>query len=107
MTMLRGGANMTREQYETFENFQFLTDEEKDHEKELNCKNEYGLTYNQMLTLTRKHKAARKASDYRTMTRIEYRLTDINFHSLCGQLYKGEYADVYSEVKKMQRSSTS
>ena len=65
---------MTREQYETFENCQFLTEEEKDHERELNFKNKYGLTYNQMLTLTRKHKVARKKGDYRAMVKIEYRL---------------------------------
>ena len=36
---------MTKAQYEQFENYQFLTDQEKDYEKECNVKNKYGVTY--------------------------------------------------------------
>jgi autonomous glycyl radical cofactor GrcA len=97
---LIGGANVTQAQYETFENSQFLTAEEKEHERELNTKNGYGLSYNQMMTLKRKHKAARNVSDYKSMAKIEYRLTGINFHSMCGQLQNGEYSAVLADIKK-------
>ena len=96
---------MTQEQYETFENYQFLSEKEKDHERELNAKNKYGLTFNQMITLTRKHKAARKIGDYKTMTKIEYRLTGINFHSMCSQLYNGEYSIVVSDIKRKREEN--
>jgi hypothetical protein len=84
---------MTKEQYETFENYQFLTSGDKDHQRELNSKNGYGLSSNQMLRLIREHKQARAKEDYYTMTLIEFRLTHINFHSECGLLNKGEYKE--------------
>jgi len=86
---------MTHEQYFTFGNDNFLSDEEKNYEKELNSKNKYGLSDNQIMTLTRRHKKARKDEDYRTMAKIEYRLTDINFHWECRKMHTGEYAEIY------------
>jgi len=82
---------MTKEQYEAFENSRFLADEEMDKLKELNVKNGYGLSRSHMKKLCREHKSARFAEDYKAMALIEYRLTDINFHSFCGLLNQGEY----------------
>ena len=90
---------MTKQQYEEFNNSDLLSEEEKERERELNSKKQYGLTYNQMLALTRKHKAARMAEDYRTMARIEYRLTGINFHWQCGKLWRGDYDEVIRVIK--------
>ena len=76
-----------------------LFDEENEYEKEMNSKNKYGLSDNQIITLTRRHKRARKDEDYRTMAKIEYRLTDINFHWECGKMYVDKYVEIFDKLK--------
>jgi hypothetical protein len=85
---------MTKKQYESLDSYDFLTDEDKDRMRELNAKNEYGLTNGQVIVLARKHRKLRKEEDYYAMALIEFRLTHINFHSDCGLLQKGEYEEV-------------
>lgn len=78
-----------------------LTSEEKDKIKELNSKNSYGLSKNQLVSLIRKHKKARAEEDTKTMESIEYRLTDINFHSECGLIMRGDYKEANKVAKEM------
>lgn len=92
---------MTKEQYFSFGNEQFLTDDEKAEEKEKNVKTHYGLSEKQLAALVKKHKSARKKADYRTMAKIEYRLTDINFHWACSKMHRGEYKEVLDEIKEV------
>ena len=63
--------------------------------EQMNQKNGWGITYADLLRLGRRHETARAAGDVRTMEKIEYRLTDINFHTECGQLHRGEYEKFY------------
>jgi hypothetical protein len=91
---------VTKEEYLSFGNEQFLSEDEKDRERQQNELNHYGLSDSQLLDLTRKHKTARKAENYRTMARIEYRLTDINFHWECGKMYCGSYDEILEKLKK-------
>jgi len=90
---------MTKQQYETFGNDQFLTDEEKEKMKELNCKSEYCLSKGQMTALMRRHRTARRKEEYREMALIEYRLTDTNFHAFCGFLCNGDYKSARDVVR--------
>ena len=57
----------------------------------LNRKNGYGISYAELKRLGTLHEKARKAGNIRTMEKIEYRLTDINFHSECAMLNAGDY----------------
>jgi hypothetical protein len=98
ISKIEGGGTMTKEQYEQFDNYQFLSDEDKDAVRERNFKNGYGLSDNQLRTLIRKHKKARKDEDYKAMALIEYRLTDINFHGDCGALCRGDYDEILGRL---------
>lgn len=57
----------------------------------LNSKNHYGISHEELNKLIKQHKKARSQNDKRKMSMIEYRLTDINFHCECGLLIKGKY----------------
>lgn len=57
----------------------------------LNRRNGYGLTRKELSRIIQKHKKARAAGDFRTMSTIEYRLTDVNYHIECGLLSAGKY----------------
>ncbi len=57
----------------------------------LNRRNGYGLTRKELSRIIQKHKRARAAGDFRTMSMIEYRLTDVNYHIECGLLSAGKY----------------
>ncbi len=73
-----------------------LNTETRDRMRDLNSKNGYGITKQQLSTLISQHKTARKKNDNTTMEKIEYRLTDINFHSECSNLSRG----LYNEARK-------
>ena len=81
---------MTKQEYETFNNYDFLTEEDKEKQRELPC----FISDKQLLTLIRKHKTARRNEDYSTMSCIEYRLTAINFHYEVGLLWRGNYEEL-------------
>jgi len=84
---------MTREQYETLTNGDFLAAADKAREDKKNRKNGWGLSAKELLSLANQHKEARATEDYRKMASIEYRLTQINFHDECSMLNFGEYAE--------------
>lgn len=67
----------------------------------LNRRNGYGLTSKQLNRIIQQHKKARAAGDFRTMSMIEYRLTDINFHTECGLLSAGKYEDAQKEANRI------
>jgi len=82
-----------------FEDFGSLTFEEKNKISDLNSKNHYGISKATLKTLISKHKMARKNNNTHDMEAIEYRLTDINFHSECGMLSKGKYDEAYKTLE--------
>lgn len=75
------------------ETYPGLTNADADRICALNARNGWGLSQNMMERLIREHKKARKHGDVRTMSKIEFRLTDINFHTECGLLKAGKYAE--------------
>lgn len=76
-----------------------LSDADRDRIGRLNARNGYGLNASQLRRLCSEHKAARKAGDVHTMEKIEYRLTDINFHHECSLLAYGHYDQAMDELK--------
>ena len=54
-------------------------------------KDSYGITLGQMKRYFKQHQHAREIGDKKTMEKIEYHLTDINFHYECGLLISGQY----------------
>ena len=54
-------------------------------------KDSYGITLEQMKRFFIEHRRARKTGDKKTMEKIEYHLTYINFHYECGLLISGQY----------------
>lgn len=83
-----------------------LTEADKDKMRKVNQKNGYCLTYTELFTLCEKHEKAFSQKDYYTCSLIEYRLTDINFHSECGMLYTGQYDKLKQEIKKEETMET-
>lgn len=73
-----------------------LKDKDTDRMKRLNRKNGYGLTAKQMARLIDEHE---KGEDY-LKALIEYRLTDINFHTECVLLAMGKYAEARALLKE-------
>ena len=65
-----------------------------------NAKNGYGITYAEMKRLAKAHEKARKSGDVRTMEKIEYRLTDINFHHECARMHHAEYIELAKEFEE-------
>ena len=65
----------------------------------LNARNQWGITYDELRELGKKHANARKKDDIRAMEKIEYRLTDINFHKESSLLRRGEYDAYMREVE--------
>ena len=76
-----------------------LTLKEQDRIEGINIKNHYGITDSMLKTLITRHKKARANNDNHEMELIEYRLTDINFHSECGLLSKGKYDEAYKMLE--------
>lgn len=77
-----------------------MTIEDVDKIRKINRKYGYGISYHSLLCLVHMHKKARKNNDLRTMSKIEYRLTDINFHYEVGLLSNGEYDILLKEIKE-------
>lgn len=67
----------------------------------LNHRNDYGLTSNELSRIIQQHKKARAAGDFRTMSMIEYRLTDINYHTECRLLSAGKYEEAEKEANRI------
>ena len=62
-------------------------------------KEQYCITLDQMKRYFKQHQHAREIDDKKTMEKIEYHLTYINFHYERGLLISGQY-DKLSEVVK-------
>lgn len=75
-----------------------LTEQEKVRIQAIIRKRQYGITLSQMKQFFKKHQHAREIGD-KNDGKIEYYLTDINFHYECGLLISGQY-DKLSEVIK-------
>lgn len=76
-----------------------LTNQEKDHLKELNSRNGYGISITVLCKLISQHRRAFALGDRHTMAKIEYRLNDINFHSEVGLLMSGNYEDALRQAR--------
>ncbi len=76
-----------------------LTAQEKVRIQAIIRKRQYSITRSQMKQFFKKHQHAREIGDKKTMEKIEYHLTDINFHYECGLLVSGQY-DKLPEVIK-------
>lgn len=76
-----------------------LTDADRARISRLNARNGYEITASILKRLCQKHRLARRSGCALEMARIEYRLTDINFHHECSLLHYGEYAKFNAELK--------
>ena len=76
-----------------------LTAQEKDQIIAKIRKDNYFITLEQMKQYFIEHQHAREIGDKKTMEKIEYHLTYINFHYECGLLVTGQY-DKLPEVIK-------
>ena len=77
-----------------------LTESEKTQIFKLNVKNHFGFTNAMLLNLITRHKNARAKGDFKTMEKIEYRLTDCNFHYECGEIANNRYDMAKKYIKK-------
>lgn len=80
--------------------YDILSHSERNAQNRLNVKNHYGMSKSLLISLIRKHKKARKEFDIKTLAKIEYRLTDINFHSECAMLHNGNYDEAMQLVSQ-------
>lgn len=67
--------------------------------KNLNAKNEYGLDYIQVMRLINEHKKSKAAGNAYKCSLIEYRLTDINYHTEVAMLCAGAYDELKQNAK--------
>ena len=77
-----------------------LTEKEKIEIQAINRSHEYGLSLTMLERLSEQHQRARISDDTHTMEAIEYRLTDINYHTECGWMARGEYDKVNEYIRK-------
>lgn len=80
--------------------YDILSSTERNAQKMLNVKNHYGISKSILISLIKRHKKARDEFDLKTLAKIEYRLTDINFHSECTMLHNGNYDEVMQLVSQ-------
>ena len=76
-----------------------LKEEDVNKMRNLNRKNHYCLSCKELESLAKKHQNHRKIGDEYTCLLIEYRLTDINFHTEASLLHAGEYEKVIEIIK--------
>lgn len=79
--------------------YEYLKEEDKDRMRNLNHKNHWGLSSKQLVRLTKEHRKACESGDKYTCLLIEYRLTDINFHTEVNLLHAGEYEKALQMAK--------
>ena len=65
----------------------------------VNRRNGYTIKTSALIQLIKQHRRARKKGDIYRMERIEYRLTDINFHYEVSMLVNGSYDKLLAEQK--------
>ena len=71
-----------------------MTWEDAKKQDAINKRNGWGISYPVLRQLISLHKHARSTGNIRVMEIIEYRLTDINFHSECAAIRAGDYESV-------------
>lgn len=76
-----------------------LTAEEMIAIDKLNETNRWGMDRDELESIINEHKKARVNGDTKTMAKIEYRLTDINFHSECELLESGKYGEAMKSLE--------
>lgn len=59
----------------------------------------YFISLNQMKQYFYQHQHAREIGDTKTMEKIEYHLTYINFHYECGLLVSGQYEKLQEVIE--------
>lgn len=79
-----------------------LTDHQKEHQRNLNKKNGWGMSKRILLGLYKEHLKGFETGDEVSMAAVEYRLTDANFHSLCSKLSHGNYEAAFQEIQETQ-----
>lgn len=77
----------------------FLTEKDKQVIYRRNSKNGYGISKKQLSAYGGIHRKARLENDLRKMEYVEYLLTDINFHSECSMLSRGNYDEFFQSLK--------
>ncbi len=78
-----------------------LKDSDLDKMKDLNAKNNYGLNKEQLNKIAKDYFNAKRKKDLYKMALIEYRLTDINFHSFVGVLVNTNLKNAQKEIEIM------
>lgn len=66
----------------------------------LNKKYGYGITKNALLQCVYRYRKAKERNDIRTMSMVEYRLTDINFHYEYGLIANGKFEECIKSIKE-------
>ncbi|MDR1505296.1 MAG: hypothetical protein LBT43_22850 [Prevotella sp.] len=77
-----------------------LKEKDMDAMKKLNSQNGYFILYVELLQLIDIHRMYRNEKNDYGCALIEYRLTDINFHTEVGMLCQGEYDKLIERIKK-------
>ena len=80
--------------------YKAMTEEDAKRIDKLNARNGWGITCDELRAAGKKHFAARTSGDLRTMEKIEYRLTDINFHHEVTLLNAGDYESYFDEIER-------
>lgn len=81
-----------------------LKEKDMDAMKKLNSMNGYFVLYVELLQLIDTHRMYRKEKNDYQCALIEYRLTDVNFHSEVGMLQNGDYEKLTEMVKEEMNS---
>ncbi len=76
-----------------------LTEREENRIIARAARDRYGISLDTMKLYFQQHQCARELGDTKTMEKIEYHLTYINFHYECGLLIAGEYGRLPEVIK--------
>lgn len=82
-----------------------IRDKDRNKMRALNAANQYFIRYSELLELVDKYKKAKDAGKDYQCALIEYRLTDINFHTEVSMLASGKYTDLIKRIKKEMNSA--
>ncbi|MFR0676977.1 hypothetical protein [Dysgonomonas mossii] len=72
--------------------------------KNLNRENGYFILYSELIQLVNEHKMYREKKNGYKYALIEYRLTDINFHTEVDMLCEGKYDELIERIKEEMNS---
>ena len=97
----KGDTDMKKYYHGDFQVNEILTESDKRKITLLNAKNNYGISITALKKLTKQHEKAMNESDIQTAAKIEYRLTDINFHKICNLLHNGKYESARQEINAL------